>query len=449
MKSIMTMICRTHETTNTAKVNTPLAIANNDTNLTHRTLMQRVPTSAEIALRIPVDDSERVDAITERITNQINGEFRASSTLLPSSSTPTTSSLTQRLQTAQTEWKKIFSRRRADQGTSSLSTPSSQRNVNNPAQPIPRPSVMTAENHRANTSWGDPLLGKSASTTRIYSLNVNGLSLDRRGGKFDELCKVMKEVQADVLCCQEHCLDTTRPNVRNILHDTARQHWARTRITYGNTPTPFLTDHKPGGTMIVSSGDITGRFVSHSEDRWGRWISQTVRGTGSTYVTIVSAYQVVTDNPYNGLTTAASQQRSLLLQTGDTEQRPRKAFKRDLSVFLTERISRGEEILLVGDFNEVFGSELDGMSQIAADLRLVNLMQVRHHQLPPATYSRGKKCLDYGLATNHVAQALRSCGYEAFNERFPTDHRAYFFDFDTDVLLVTKPKHWHPRRYAY
>jgi hypothetical protein len=129
---------------------------------------------------------------------------------------------------------------------------------------------MTAENHRANTSWGDPLLGKWASTTRIYSLNVNGLSLDRRGGKFDELCKVMKEVQADVLCCQEHCLDTTRPNACNILHDTARQHWARTRITYGNTPTPFLTDHKPGGTMIVSSGDITGRFVSHSEDRWGR-----------------------------------------------------------------------------------------------------------------------------------------------------------------------------------
>ncbi|KAI2499205.1 hypothetical protein MHU86_15303 [Fragilaria crotonensis] len=190
--------------------------------------------------------------------------------------------------------------------------------------------------------------------------------------------------------------------------------------------------------MIVSSGDITGRFVSHSEDRWGRWISQTVRGTGSTYVTIVSAYQVVTDNPYNGLTTAASQQRSLLLQTGDTEQRPRKAFKRDLSVFLTERISRGEEILLVGDFNEVFGSELDGMSQIAADLRLVNLMQVRHHQSPPATYSRGKKCLDYGLATDHVAQALRSCGYEAFNERYPTDHRAYFFDFDTDVLFGNK-----------
>jgi hypothetical protein len=78
----MKMICRTHETTNTARVNTPLAIANNDTDLTHRTLMQRLTTLAEIARRVPVDDSERADATTERITNQINGEFRASSTLL-------------------------------------------------------------------------------------------------------------------------------------------------------------------------------------------------------------------------------------------------------------------------------------------------------------------------------------------------------------------------------
>jgi hypothetical protein len=109
-----------------------------------------------------------------------------------------------------------------------------------------------------------------------------------------------------------------------------------------------------------------------------------------------------------------------------------------LSIFLKERRSQGDELLLVGDFNEVLGSELDGMSWVAADLELINLMQVRHHQAPPATYLRGKKCLDYGLATYQVARALRSCGYEAFNERFPTDHRAYYFDFDTKALFGNK-----------
>jgi hypothetical protein len=41
------------------------------------------------------------------------------------------------------------------------------------------------------------------------------------------------------------------------------------------------------------------------------------------------------------------------------------------------------------------------------------------------------------LATPHVATALKLAGYEAFNERFHTDHRAYFLDFDTRLLLGT------------
>jgi exonuclease III len=197
-------------------------------------------------------------------------------------------------------------------------------------------------------------------------------------------------VQADIVCCQEHHLDTTKTSVRSILHETARQHWSRSCLTYGTSPTPFLTDHKPGGTMITTVGDITGRVISQSQDKWGRWSYHTIRGSGSTAITVISAYQVVTDNPNSGTTTAAAQQKSLLLQARDQEQKPRKAFKRDLLAFLKERRSQGDDLILVGDFNEVLGSKVDGMSQVAADLELINLMQVQHHQPLPATYSRGK-----------------------------------------------------------
>jgi exonuclease III len=343
-----------------------------------------------------------------------------------SSTTPSTTRHTtpqQQLQHAQVQWKRILDKK-SDKAL-------------HPRTPQ-RQFILTAENHRVNNPWGDPLVEKSSDVTRLYSLNVNGLSLDKRGGKFDELCKIMKEVQADIVCCQEHNLDTTKTSVRSILNKTARQHWSRSRLTYGTSPTPFLTDHKPGGTMITTVGDITGRVISQSQDKWGRWSYHTIRGSGSTVITVISAYQVVTDNPNSGTTTAAAQQRSLLLQARDQEQKPRKAFKRDLLAFLKERRSQGDDLILVGDFNEVLGSEVDGMSQVAAELELINLMQVQHHQPLPATYSRGKKCLDYGLATHRVAFALRSCGYEAFNERFPTDHRAYYFDFDTDALFGNK-----------
>jgi hypothetical protein len=51
-----------------------------------------------------------------------------------------------------------------------------------------RPVILSVENQRVNTHWGDILMEKPPSVTRIYSMNVNGLSLDRRGGKFSTAC---------------------------------------------------------------------------------------------------------------------------------------------------------------------------------------------------------------------------------------------------------------------
>jgi hypothetical protein len=63
-------------------------------------------------------------------------------------------------------------------------------------------------------------------------------------------------------------------------------------------------------------------------------------------------------------------------------------------------------------------------------------MSSRHADLqPPATYARGRHCIDYGFATPRVIQSISQCGYEQFNARYSTDHRAYFFDFETAKLF--------------
>ena len=127
-----------------------------------------------------------------------------------------------------------------------------------------RQVTLSAQNQRTNQAWGDVLGVKDDTTTRIYSLNVNGFSLDRRGGQFDEYCRMAKEVQADIICCQEHNLDTTQTQVRSILFATLREHWTRTRIAMGTTPIPFTSMLKPGGTMITSVNSITGIMVSQT-----------------------------------------------------------------------------------------------------------------------------------------------------------------------------------------
>jgi hypothetical protein len=68
---------------------------------------------------------------------------------------------------------------------------------------------------------------------------------------------------------------------------------------------------------------------------------------------------------------------------------------------------------------------------------MTDLMSARHHQELPTTYSRGRRCLDYGFATAQACAALTACGYESFGHRFPSDHRAYFMDFDIQKLFGT------------
>ena len=101
---------------------------------------------------------------------------------------------------------------------------------------ITRSLALTTSNLRTNEPWGDRLSPKQDHITRIYSINVNGITVDGRGGTFDDICRDMKMIQADVLCLQEHNLDTTQAQVRSTLYDTASRHWQRQRLMFSTTP---------------------------------------------------------------------------------------------------------------------------------------------------------------------------------------------------------------------
>ena len=341
--------------------------------------------------------------------------YRSTDQEITRASLPTTE---QRLQQAQTEWRTMFSSQTDTQA------PKANREI-----------AITEENMRVNNVWGDELKEKMENTLRVYAGNINGFSLDRRGGQYDSFCQMIKEVQADIICGQEHNLNTTNSAVRGILNNTTTQHWKRNRINFASTPIAFEKYYKPGGTFIMSVGDTTSRLRDRYQDNWGRWTSQTFQGRAGRLVTVISAYQVVTDTPAKGTTTAAAQQHSLLLQTNDVTTSPRVAFRRDLKHFIKACRDASHEILLVGDFNESVGNDPEGMSKFLVECELVNIMTRRHSKPLPSTYSRGRRCLDYAFATEQVANAVTNAGYEPFNIRYPTDHRTYFIDLATSELF--------------
>ena len=329
------------------------------------------------------------------------------------------------LEAAQIQWRNLFSR-----PTSPGEAPQLLSHVR-----YHKPGLLTRSNQRENHRWGDILGQKSSHYTRVNVQNVNGISIDGRGGQLNDICAVAQETLADIFCGQEHNLDVTQMHVRSLLYDTVQQYWDRTRFIAGTTPIPFATPYKPGGTFLLTSGRTSGRVVHQTQDRWGRWVTQEFSGRAGTKVVIVSAYQPVEKRGQEGNLTVAGQHRSLLLQSQGPVTNPRSAFRRDLLLALQGHLRAGSDILLVGDFNESFGSDADGMSFIAGELQLVNLGPLRHSSHAPATYSRGTKCLDYALGSPRLQAALVAMGYEEFNARLSSDHRGYFLDFDTDTLF--------------
>ena len=155
-------------------------------------------------------------------------------------------------------------------------------------------ATLSSANCKSNNAWGDDMIAKDHGITRVYVANVNGLQLDPKGGKFDSICRAIKEVQSDVFCGQEHNVDTTQTSLRNIVFDTAGQHWERHRIAIGTSPIPFKTPFKPGGTMILTVDSLTGtRLCKQEKDKWGRWTSHIYQGQAERKLVVLSVYQPI------------------------------------------------------------------------------------------------------------------------------------------------------------
>ena len=149
------------------------------------------------------------------LQSTVQERFPNSSSETETTSRATTLTAIQPLHIAQIEWRKVLGST-TESGTSIVN----------------REIVMTQQNLRTNVAWGDKKTQKEEGILRVYVANVNGFSLDRRGGQYDNFCRILKEVQADIICGQEHNLDSTKSAVKSMLNHTTYEHWKRSRIIF-------------------------------------------------------------------------------------------------------------------------------------------------------------------------------------------------------------------------
>ena len=288
---------------------------------------------------------------------------------------------------------------------------------------------------------GDNLQEKaSENITRVYCQNINGLSWDSEGGKWPYICDAMAGIHTSIACFTETNTDTNNFTVRTRMEKLASRQFNHSRLIMATSKRPTSTMYKPGGTAILATDAITAMISSHSRDRMGRWSSIRLTTSTSQNIRIIAAYQVC-KNLRPGTNTAAAQQRAQIIEehalnTHDARLTPRESFIGDLQAFIQQSQANGDNIILLGDFNEEINTPSSGMERLASTCGLADLFSIRLGSPSiPATYQRGSKRLDYALLSPTLLAHVSAAGYDPFGYRIPSDHRGFFIDFFTDTLF--------------
>ena len=115
------------------------------------------------------------------------------------------------------------------------------------------------------------------------------------------------------MCIAEHNLDTTQYYVMSTLTQTQNSTCRRLRLTASSSTITTKGTYKPGGTLMLSSGNIMSRYLTSGSDALGRWTYQSFAGKSHQPVTVTTAYQVCHKRIRQaGAYTVTSQQESLL-----------------------------------------------------------------------------------------------------------------------------------------
>ena len=120
---------------------------------------------------------------------------------------------------------------------------------------------------------------------------------------------------------------------------------------------------------------------------------------------------------------------------GILQPNPRKQFIKDLDKTIAPLHSKGQKLILHGDFNESIGDKANGIDYIITKYNLVDTIQYKHGQHNESTYSRGNKCLDYIFVSQNVLPSIQQSAILPLNYVVSSDHRAIYVDLDMTTFF--------------
>jgi hypothetical protein len=245
------------------------------------------------------------------------------------------------------------------------------------------------------------------------------------------------------------------------MHHLFRGVWKSSVLQASHTPDPTLSTYQPGGTLIAVCENWVSRVIAKGEDPFGlgRWSYVTLRGTGESKITVVTAYNACQSL---GDTTYYQQQLRILSrlhreQNIHTSLNPRRQFILDLQSWLEYLQSEGHLFILAMDANEVYDPDAEvpkhplhynvnllttstqhpgKLSTLISSCDLCLPLAHHHETHPfPASHISGRNQIDYIFVSRPIFLAVQRSGILAHHSLTRGDHRPYYIDIDPTILF--------------
>jgi len=308
-----------------------------------------------------------------------------------------------------------------------------------PSQLAPNNTMLTVESSspptlQPLTSFSDPS-EKAEGTLRFIAQNCRG-ALQSGKHKHEHYTPAMESflnLAADAVLLSETNVDWT-------VHDN---HWdtlLMNRAIWAPSPTKTTTSscrwhnrHRTsfqvGGTMSVFTGTLTPRIHSSTGDKYGRWTQTAIHMQNNKKLIVYNVYRThAKELSKAGVASPWMHQWNAIRQDTGKDTDPRHLHMQDLVASVEKEVSRHNEILIVGDFNEdIDDNEKEGLCSLESCPHMINVFLHMHGEIPSSR--QNTRQIFHVYASCNVLPFIAKSGICSSIDGFSTsDHIPFFID---------------------
>ena len=146
-----------------------------------------------------------------------------------------------------------------------------------------------------NEHFSDKLTTKPNENLRIISLNINWLDLGKGEQSLFQLCINLQDKGVALVCLTETNINWRWHHLVQSFSATLKKALPKQKnsICTSDSPIPWNSNYKPGGTAIIVLGNISSAIMAKGEGPHGlgRWITVTLLEKYNTRTSVFNMYQ--------------------------------------------------------------------------------------------------------------------------------------------------------------